>query len=72
MNDNQRLNVALTRAKYALWLVGDVNTMQGASGRERTRRGVWGELIDHCRKKGYVALFLVYVAFILFCDSSVS
>jgi superfamily I DNA and/or RNA helicase len=48
MNDHQRLNVALTRAKYGLWLVGDVMTM-AASGREG--ESVWRDLIEHCRNK---------------------
>lgn len=49
MDDNQRLNVALTRAKFGLWLVGDVRTMQ-ASG--RGKGSVWGDLVEHCRKRG--------------------
>lgn len=36
----QRLNVALTRAKYALWIVGHRETLR--SDRE------WAELLRHC------------------------
>jgi superfamily I DNA and/or RNA helicase len=48
MNDNQRLNVALTRAKYGLWIVGDVHTM-AKSG--RGTNSVWHDLVEHCKAK---------------------
>jgi len=42
MSEWQRLNVALTRAKYALWIVGDVKQLKRGGD-------VWKDLIDHCR-----------------------
>jgi len=49
MNDSQRLNVALTRAKYGLWIVGNMGTM-ASSGRES--KSIWRDLVEHCRKRG--------------------
>lgn len=40
----QRLNVAITRAKYALWIVGNATFLQ--------RDKEWMELIKHARKRG--------------------
>lgn len=47
MADWQRLNVAITRAKYALWIVGDIKKLE--DGGE-----VWRHLIDHCQRRRFV------------------
>ena len=64
MNDNQRLNVALTRAKYGLWIVGDVSTMS-ASGRESS--SIWRDLVVHCQQKGYVRMYVDLWIFSVLC-----
>ncbi|KAF4703661.1 hypothetical protein FOZ62_023277 [Perkinsus olseni] len=43
--DYRRLNVSLTRAKYALWIVGNAESL-GRSSK------VWGDLVSHCRERG--------------------
>jgi superfamily I DNA and/or RNA helicase len=48
MQDWQRLNVALTRARYALWIVGDMWTMNAGGGEK------WKALVEHCQSKGLV------------------
>jgi senataxin len=47
MSDWQRLNVAITRAKYGLWIVGDIKKL-GDGGM------VWKHLIDHCQRRKLV------------------
>jgi superfamily I DNA and/or RNA helicase len=49
MTDNQRINVALTRAKYGLWIVGDVKTLVASS---RGADTIWRDLVDHCQRNG--------------------
>ncbi|KAF4754217.1 hypothetical protein FOZ62_027468 [Perkinsus olseni] len=43
--DYRRLNVSLTRAKFALWIVGNAESL-GRSSK------VWGDLVSHCRERG--------------------
>ncbi|KAF4666382.1 hypothetical protein FOL47_004119 [Perkinsus chesapeaki] len=43
--DYRRLNVSLTRAKYALWIVGNAESL-GRSSK------VWADLIQHCKDVG--------------------
>jgi senataxin len=45
LSDERRMNVALTRAKYALIIVGHAETLQKWSP-------AWGSLIDDARKRG--------------------
>jgi superfamily I DNA and/or RNA helicase len=47
MADWQRLNVAITRAKYGLWIVGDIKKL-AEGGRE------WKRLVDHCQRRRFV------------------
>ncbi len=42
--DVRRLNVALTRAKRALWVVGDVDTLRQSPA--------WRGFVEHCTKAG--------------------
>lgn len=44
--DARRQNVALTRAKRALWVVGRATTLQCSEP--------WAAFIDHCRAQGCV------------------
>lgn len=46
LNDRRRLNVALTRAKYGLILIGDVSCLKGD--------GLWREYLEFLEKKGSV------------------
>jgi hypothetical protein len=43
--DPHRVNVALTRAKYKLWVFGDENIFT---------HGLWWKFFDHCRKTGQI------------------
>jgi len=44
LQDRQRLNVALTRAKYSLVVVGNMGTLMGASE-------MWTELLDNAESR---------------------
>lgn len=44
LSDERRLNVALTRAKRSLWIVGDSNVLKANL--------VWKRLIDHFEREG--------------------
>lgn len=46
VSDERRMNVALTRAKYSLILVGHAETLQKWSS-------AWGSLIEDARKRGF-------------------
>lgn len=52
MADWQRLNVAITRAKYGLWIVGDIKKLE--NGGE-----VWKRLIDHCQRRRFNFVFFL-------------
>jgi superfamily I DNA and/or RNA helicase len=41
--DERRLNVSLTRAQSALWIVGRANALRG--------QGAWGDLMNFVEKK---------------------
>jgi senataxin len=43
LSDRRRINVALTRARYSLLVVGDDSTLKAD--------GTWGALIDHARAR---------------------
>lgn len=45
LSDARRMNVALTRAKYGLILVGDVDCLRGSDD-------LWKEYIDHLEERG--------------------
>ncbi|GAQ79821.1 tRNA-splicing endonuclease positive effector [Klebsormidium nitens] len=45
LGDERRLNVALTRAKFALWIVGDAQTLQA-------RDPVWKSLVEDAVTRG--------------------
>jgi senataxin len=42
LKDIRRLNVAITRARYALWVVGKADTLR--------TNGTWARFISHCEK----------------------
>ena len=44
LTDSRRLNVALTRAKFGLWVVGAAKTLN--------RGEKWGEFLKHCDENG--------------------
>jgi len=46
LSDRRRMNVALTRAKFGLIIVGNSSLLEGDN--------VWEDLIKHYKKKGYV------------------
>lgn len=46
LTDIRRLNVAITRAKFALWMVGKVETLQ--------KNSTWGRLVGHIKDKHVV------------------
>lgn len=41
--DKRRMNVAITRAKFALWIVGAVKCLE--------KNRYWGMLVNHCKEK---------------------
>ncbi|KAK9461751.1 SEN1 N terminal-domain-containing protein [Lipomyces oligophaga] len=47
--DVRRMNVALTRAKSSLWIIGNVNSL--------VMSNVWRRLIDDAEKRGLVSFF---------------
>lgn len=55
MSDWRRLNVAITRAKYGLWIVGDVRKLEDGGP-------VWRHLIEYCRRKRFV-LYMLHLFF---------
>ena len=55
---SQRLNVAITRSKFALWIVGHVPTLN--------RDKEWAKLIEFAAKKGFVLAKLLLLFSILF------
>ncbi len=44
LSDERRMNVALTRAKRSLWVVGDSDVLKA--------NHAWKRLIDHCEREG--------------------
>ncbi len=60
MSDWQRLNVALTRAKYSLWIIGDEWTIAAGGGEK------WQALIDHCERNLYVTVHCVICKVMLY------
>ena len=46
LRDVRRMNVAITRAKYALWIVGDMRKLRGTKE--------WKELVEDAEKRGLV------------------
>lgn len=46
LSDQRRLNVAITRAKRAVWIVGNANFLRNHGG------PVWESLVDHCERLG--------------------
>lgn len=46
LSDTKRLNVAITRAKHSLWIVGDCNQL--------TKHNSWRNLIDDSYKRNRV------------------
>jgi senataxin len=44
LSDIRRLNVAVTRAKFALWVVGRAETLQ--------RHKTWAQFLGHCEDRG--------------------
>ncbi len=44
LSDERRMNVALTRAKRSLWVVGDSDVLKA--------NHVWKRLIDHFEREG--------------------
>jgi senataxin len=46
--DQRRLNVAITRAKNALWLIGNVEFLNECGG------AVWSNLIRHCKEEACI------------------
>lgn len=58
MAEWQRLNVAITRAKYALWIVGDIKKLEDGGD-------VWRHLIQHCQRRGYFLFYLFNYLLIL-------
>ncbi|KAJ3210237.1 hypothetical protein HDU82_008545 [Entophlyctis luteolus] len=50
LDDLRRVNVALTRARYNLWVYGDFSTYSNSLG----QFGSFGWFFDFCNKRGYV------------------
>lgn len=48
LNNQMRVNVAITRAKYSLWIVGNASTLRNG------RSSVWGGLLREVRDRGKV------------------
>jgi hypothetical protein len=48
LSDQRRLNVALTRAKRAVWIIGNVEFLRCNGGK------FWNDLIDYCVQNGAV------------------
>ena len=46
LRDTRRMNVAITRARYALWVVGNVQALQSNPD--------WSAFVQHCRDAGKV------------------
>jgi senataxin len=46
--DYRRLNVAITRARRGLWIVGNADFVANRGG------PVWASLVEHCRSNGYI------------------
>ena len=47
LRDKERLNVAITRAKYAMWIVGHTETL----GRDKE---TWSDLVNYARENGCI------------------
>jgi superfamily I DNA and/or RNA helicase len=52
VSDWRRLNVAVTRAKFSMWIVGHAKTLQGHSDD-------WSQLIDDARRRAGRLYFIV-------------
>lgn len=48
LDDDRRLNLAITRAKEVFWIVGDTSTLSKGSSK------AWKELIQDCRERGFL------------------
>ena len=46
LQEKERLNVALTRARFCLVVIGDMSTLEKASS------DLWGELVNDARDRG--------------------
>jgi senataxin len=62
LRDTRRMNVALTRAKYALWVVGNVATLQANPD--------WCAFVQHCRSEGKVLGVLAPISNVLSAEVS--
>ena len=60
LNDRNRINVALTRAKYGLWIVGDIAVMEQCGGD-------WAALARTMLQHGYVNIVVVFLTCIGWC-----
>ena len=61
LNDRNRINVALTRAKYGLWIVGDVAVMEQCGGD-------WAALVETMRHHRSVDIRLIPYTHVLQID----
>jgi len=57
LRDTRRMNVALTRAKYALWVVGNISALQSNPD--------WSAFVQYCSSAGKVLAVLAPVADVL-------
>lgn len=46
LSDRRRMNVAITRAKYALWIIGSVTCLEN--------NNYWGRLVGYCRERNRI------------------
>ena len=53
LKDERRLNVALTRAKYGLIMIGDVNCLKKGDK-------LWKEYMQYLEEKGLIHTQLIY------------
>ncbi|OMJ84448.1 hypothetical protein SteCoe_14461 [Stentor coeruleus] len=46
LSDKRRMNVAITRAKYALWIIGSVSCLEN--------NNYWGRLVNYCKERNRI------------------